>query len=139
MRAAKAALTSLLQAIDMTHDEDILQHTTGKQHQDILRDATVQRFEYTFEAVWKAAKQYLSDMEGIDQASPKGVVRSCREVGVLSPADAELALEMADDRNLTVHTYNEELAEDIYERNMETLRQLGHAGWLKWMAGKSDL
>ena len=30
-------------------------------------------------------------------------------------------------------------AEDIYERNMETLRQLGHAGWLKWMAGKSDL
>lgn len=30
-------------------------------------------------------------------------------------------------------------AEDIYERNMETLRQLGHAGWLKWMAGQSDL
>lgn len=30
-------------------------------------------------------------------------------------------------------------AEEIYERNMETLRQLGHAGWLKWMAGKSDL
>ncbi len=30
-------------------------------------------------------------------------------------------------------------AEDIYERNMETLRRLGHAGWLKWMAGKSDL
>ncbi|WP_423193050.1 DUF1415 domain-containing protein [Cupriavidus sp. H18C2] len=30
-------------------------------------------------------------------------------------------------------------AEDIYERNMETLRQLGHAGWLRWMAGKSDL
>ncbi|SDO76919.1 hypothetical protein SAMN04488595_102116 [Ralstonia sp. 25mfcol4.1] len=30
-------------------------------------------------------------------------------------------------------------AEDIYERNMETLRLLGHAGWLKWMAGQSDL
>lgn len=30
-------------------------------------------------------------------------------------------------------------AEDIYERNMETLRRLGHAGWLKWMAGESDL
>ncbi|GJG93526.1 DUF1415 domain-containing protein [Cupriavidus pauculus] len=30
-------------------------------------------------------------------------------------------------------------AEDIYERNMETLRSLGHAGWLRWMAGKSDL
>ena len=30
-------------------------------------------------------------------------------------------------------------AEDIYERNMETLRALGHAGWLRWMAGKSEL
>jgi len=30
-------------------------------------------------------------------------------------------------------------AADIYERNMETLRELGHDGWLKWMAGKSDL
>ncbi|WP_137922961.1 DUF1415 domain-containing protein [Cupriavidus sp. 2SB] len=30
-------------------------------------------------------------------------------------------------------------AEDIYERNMETVRRLGHAGWLEWMAGKSDL
>ena len=30
-------------------------------------------------------------------------------------------------------------AEDIYERNMETMRRLGHAGWLEWMAGKSDL
>jgi len=30
-------------------------------------------------------------------------------------------------------------AEDIYERNMETVRRLGHEGWLKWMAGKSDL
>ncbi len=30
-------------------------------------------------------------------------------------------------------------AEDIFGRNMETLRQLGHAGWLKWMAGKGEL
>lgn len=30
-------------------------------------------------------------------------------------------------------------AEDIHARNMETLRQLGHAGWLKWMSEKSDL
>lgn len=29
-------------------------------------------------------------------------------------------------------------AEDIYERNMETLRRLGHGGWLKWMAEKGE-
>ena len=35
----------------------------------ILRDAAIQRFEYTFEAVWKAARGYLIEMEGIEAAS----------------------------------------------------------------------
>jgi len=29
------------------------------QGDDILRDATIQRFEYTFEAAWKALQYYL--------------------------------------------------------------------------------
>ena len=44
--------------------------------------------------------------------SPKGVIRSCREL----EQEATLALVMADDRNLTVHTYNESLAAQIYSR-----------------------
>jgi nucleotidyltransferase substrate binding protein (TIGR01987 family) len=82
----------------------------------IERDATIQRFEYSFEAVWKAAKQYLRDREGIDVASPKGVIRKCREVGLLNEAEAIHALEMVDDRNLTSHTYNDRLAQEIYLR-----------------------
>ena len=82
----------------------------------IERDATIQRFEYSFEVVWKAAKQYLRDREGIDVASPKGVIRKCREVGVLNEAEAIHALEMADDRHLTSHTYNDRLAQEIYLR-----------------------
>jgi hypothetical protein len=35
-------------------------------------------------------------------------------VGLLSESDARLALAMADDRNLTVHTYDEELAKRIF-------------------------
>jgi len=29
-------------------------------------------------------------------------------------------------------------AADIYERNQETLRRLGHAGWREWMRGESE-
>ncbi len=83
---------------------------------DLERDAIIQRFEFTFEAVWKAAQAYLFTVEGIDLASPKSVIRACREVGLLDEAEAMLALKMADDRNLTVHTYNEPLAIAIYER-----------------------
>jgi len=82
----------------------------------IWRDSAIKRFELAFEATWKAAKSVLLVREGIEVSSPKGVIRSCREVGCLSDALATEALLMADDRNLAVHTYNEELAEQIYGR-----------------------
>ena len=37
-------------------------------------------------------------------------------MNVLSEEEARLGIAMADDRNLTVHTYNEELGEEIYSR-----------------------
>ena len=83
---------------------------------DLERDATIQRFEFTFEALWKAAKLFLLVHEGIDAASPKSVIRACRESGILTEQEAGQALIMADDRNLTVHMYNEPLAVEIYSR-----------------------
>jgi len=55
-------------------------------------------------------------VEGVDPASPKATVRDSLAAGILSDADARLALQMVDDRNLTVHTYNEALAQMIYAR-----------------------
>lgn len=82
----------------------------------IERDASIQRFQYSFEALWKLAKRYLREIEGVDLGSPKGVIRTCREVGLFNDEETIVALEMVDDRNLTVHTYNEELAEEIYNK-----------------------
>lgn len=42
----------------------------------IVRDAAIQRFEYSFEAVWKAAQRYLRIVEGSVESSPKAVVRA---------------------------------------------------------------
>lgn len=92
---------------------------------ELERDAIIQRFEFSFEAVWKAAQAYLRAVEGMDVASPKGVIRACREVGLLIEDEAVQALKMVDDRNLTVHTYNEPLAAAIYERILEYQGLLG--------------
>ena len=54
-------------------------------------------------------------MEGLDIGSPKGVIRSFREVDIFSKSETILGLHMVNDRNLTVHTYNEELAIQIFE------------------------
>lgn len=90
-----------------------------KRPSTIERDAAIQRFEYSFEAQWKCAKQFLRDIEGIDIASPKGVIRSCREIGIFEEDETVRALEMADDRNLSSHTYNEQLAQEIFFRVRE--------------------
>lgn len=87
-----------------------------KQPSTIERDAALQRFEYSFEACWKTGKQFLFDIEGLDIGSPKGVVRSFRETNLFSEEETILALHMIDDRNRTVHTYNEELAIEIFRR-----------------------
>jgi len=83
---------------------------------DIERDATIQRFEYSFEAVWKAVKRHLYLVEGIDVSSSKAVIRASMEVGLLDETTCRQALAMVDDRNLTSHTYNEKLADEILAR-----------------------
>ena len=80
----------------------------------IVRDATIQRFEYTFEATWKAAQAVLLERFGVELASPKPVVRASFENGLLSEEEARAALAMVDHRNLTAHTYNEALADEIF-------------------------
>jgi hypothetical protein len=46
----------------------------------VERDAAIQRFEYTYEATWKAAQRYLLMREGVDTGSPKAVIREAGKV-----------------------------------------------------------
>ena len=82
----------------------------------IVRDAAIQRFEYTFEAFWKLLRDYLRETEGIRCNSPKSCFREALSVGLVSEEQTMTCLEMTDDRNLTSHTYIEEVAEQIYRR-----------------------
>jgi nucleotidyltransferase substrate binding protein (TIGR01987 family) len=107
----------------------------AKNVDDIVRDAAIQRFEYSFEAVWKAAQLYLRETEGLEQGSPKSVVRASLQVGILTDGQARLALELVDDRNLTVHTYNEELAKRIFS-HLQSYAEL-MTEWLRVMQAKS--
>ncbi len=101
---AKTALNTLKELLDFQSPTNV------------ERDAAIQRFEYTFEAVWKAGKSFLREIEGIEIGSPKGVVRGFLQVGLFTEDQTILALSMVDDRNLTSHTYNEGLAEQIYDQ-----------------------
>jgi len=82
----------------------------------VVRDAAIQRFEYTVEVLWKYVKVYLSRQEGLECYSPKSCIRELLAVDVLEEDDIVLALEMIDDRNRTSHTYHEAIAESIYHK-----------------------
>ncbi len=82
----------------------------------VERDAAIKRFEYSFDIVWKSARQYLLSVNGVDERMTKTVIRAARVAGLLGDARAEAALAMANDRNLTVHTDNEALAREVYGR-----------------------
>ena len=122
LSVARRALSSLEELLALEHPSRV------------ERDAAIQRFEYTCEALWKAAQRYLLIVEGLSIGSPKGCIRACRDVGLLTDEQAVVGLEMIDDRNLTVHTYNEALAERIY-RNLSHYIGLLTA-WLKAMEGR---
>ena len=82
----------------------------------VERDALLQRFEYSVEAVWKAVQLYLREGEGLEVGSPKAAARASLQTRLLDEAQSRAALLMIEDRNLTVHTYEEALAEQIAAR-----------------------
>ena len=88
-----------------------------KDKHPVLLDGTIQRFEFTVELAWKLLKEYLESEKFGEFNSPKSVVKEAFKIGLLE--DGEIWLDMLDDRNLTSHTYDEEIAKEIY-RNIIT-------------------
>ena len=83
---------------------------TGFETDDILRDAAIQRFEYTYELFWKTYKLYLEETFGTLANSPKEVFRALLKHNILTADETHLALNMVSDRNSSTHAYNETFA-----------------------------
>lgn len=72
---------------------------------DIGKEGIVQRFEYTLELAWKVLKDYLEAEEQIISKSPKSTIKNAFQTGIIE--NAELWINMLEDRNLMAHTYDE--------------------------------
>lgn len=80
---------------------------------DLYLDGTIQRFEFVYELSWKLLKNYL-DYTGIRVNSPRESIREGFKIEVVN--DINKWLEMLEDRNRTSHTYNEDIAWEIYRK-----------------------
>ena len=86
----------------------------------IVRDACLQRFEFSYELLWKTLKIFLEEIHGVRAVSPRQVFK---EAFALSIIDEELTfVEMIESRNTLSHTYNEEQAMKIYVKCADYLK-----------------
>lgn len=90
-----------------------LDAAAGAAVDELDRDGAIQRFEFTFEVFWKAVKIFL-EYEGYRCAGPRSCIKEAGRRGFLK--DAEIVLDMLEDRNKTSHIYDESTAKEIFER-----------------------
>lgn len=91
-----------------------LAEAVAQPESELIRDATIQRFEFTFEVVWKTLKLYL-ERQGYECGGPRPTLKKAFAEHVIpTPQEADVWLQMLEDRNLTSHAYDEALANRIY-------------------------
>jgi nucleotidyltransferase substrate binding protein (TIGR01987 family) len=86
-----------------------------KEHKTpIIRDAAIKRYELCYELAWKAVQEALKN-QGLEIGlSPKNCFKQAFKQGWIEQEQAYA--EMVKNRNLTTHTYNEALADEIYQQ-----------------------
>ncbi|RUM42208.1 MAG: nucleotidyltransferase [Desulfurobacterium sp.] len=73
--------------------------------EELIVEITTKRFEYTFESMWKAVKEFLRT-QGLECNSPRSCFRELLKEGVVSLEFEEILFKMIRLRNLLVHVYH---------------------------------
>jgi nucleotidyltransferase substrate binding protein (TIGR01987 family) len=78
-----------------------LAEAVAQPESELIRDATIQRFEFTFEVVRKTLKLYL-ERQGHECGGPRPMLKKAFAENLIpTPEEADLWLQMLEDRNLT--------------------------------------
>ncbi|MFH1903669.1 MAG: HI0074 family nucleotidyltransferase substrate-binding subunit [Candidatus Omnitrophota bacterium] len=108
---------------DLTSAKNRLKEASSLPSSPINRDATIQRFEFCFELAWKTIQAYVRD-QGLDCKSPKNCLRIAADLGLVTNLEDWFAYLEA--RNLIAHTYNEELANKVYQQAVKFPLEVGN-------------
>jgi nucleotidyltransferase substrate binding protein (TIGR01987 family) len=107
LKSLQDALASLGRGLDRWQ--------TAGAHDEELRDACIQRFEYCFELSWKMLKRRLEldlpDAGSVDAMSFRELIRHGGERGLVRDVDAWMVFR--DKRNTTSHSYNAAKAAEV--------------------------
>jgi nucleotidyltransferase substrate binding protein (TIGR01987 family) len=79
----------------------------------------VHGFNFAFELSWKCLQDRIAEL-GYTERGPKPTLSVSLKAGLIPVAEEPVWAQMLEDRNLAIHTYNEQLAKEIASRVMST-------------------
>ena len=95
---------------------DVLKIFVENENDDIVRDSVIQRFEFTYSIALKTLKKYFEGvafvMEDVQQMTFNQVIRVANQLDLLH-FELDKWTEFRQMRNLTSHTYDEEVARKV--------------------------
>jgi nucleotidyltransferase substrate binding protein (TIGR01987 family) len=89
-----------------------LKESLDQEYNEFIRDSAIKRFELVFELLWKLIKR-LAEAELLECYSPKSAFQAGFQMGLIQ--DETTFLKILEYRNLTVHTYDEQRADQVYD------------------------
>jgi nucleotidyltransferase substrate binding protein (TIGR01987 family) len=84
-----------------------------KELNKLEKQGLIQAFEYTHELAWKTLADFLKERGNTDIFGSKDATREAFNLGLISEGD--IWMDMIKSRNLTSHTYNEEISQMIVQ------------------------
>jgi len=99
------ALNRLQSAVDMYQTRGLT---------DLEKQGMIQAFEFTHELSWKTMKDFLENRGNQDIFGSKDATRLSFTLGLIK--DGEVWMDMIKSRNLSSHTYDENIAEKLVVR-----------------------
>lgn len=84
---------------------------------EIIREGLIQRFEYTHELAWNVMKDYAVFQGNTSIGGSRDASREAFQLKIIS--NGQVWMDMIGSRNKTSHTYNEEVANEIFVKIMK--------------------
>lgn len=115
------ALKKLTQAVTfIKHNFQPENNTTSDLNQteivldEMIKEALIQRFEYTHELAWNVMKDYATYQGNSLIGGSRDATREAYQIQLIQ--EGKTWMDMIASRNKTTHTYNEETAVEIYTK-----------------------
>jgi nucleotidyltransferase substrate binding protein (TIGR01987 family) len=109
-------LVKIHQALSVSierHRQALVDKSTDIETREERRDSLIKRFELTYDLLWKYLREYIITAHGTTVDSPRKVFQECLSLGLTNSAETGELIDLIEDRNLTTHVYDIDLANKV--------------------------